>query len=236
MEVQLIKIAGLIGDPVRATVLWTLLDGKAYTATELAIYADTSLQNMSMHLNKLTKADLLTVERQGRHRYFRYSRNEVAYAIEGLTHLAPKGALKENNSGRALSDFQYCRTCYDHMAGKVGVLLTDYLLKTKIIRLNDNKLFSVTEKGEGFFEDLNIDVQKLKQRRRIFAKPCLDWSERKFHLAGALGAALLEKMLREDWVRRRRSSRVLMLTAKGQKEWFNKWPLAAKAYDNSCQS
>lgn len=223
METQLQTISGLIGDPVRATILWTLLDGKAYTASELAVSADTSLQNISMHLNKLTQADLLSMEKQGRHRYFRFSRDEVAYAIEGLANLIPDGKRKNQAVEKEIPDIQYCRTCYDHLAGKIGVRITEQLTKQKLIRLSEDKFFLLTSKGKNFFEEWQIDMDELKNHRRIFAKPCLDWTERKYHLAGSLGAVLLEKMLDADWIRRAKNSRAVFLTAKGKKELNSKF-------------
>lgn len=218
METQLQAIARLIGDPVRSAILWILLDGKAYTASELAAFTGTTLPNISMHLNKLTAADLLTVEKQGRHHYFRFSRDEVAYTVEGLANLVPKGELKKHTGETDLSDFQYCRTCYDHLAGRVGVMLTEQLLRKKFLRLNGHKLFDLTTKGSQFFKEFKIDVEELRDQRRIFAKPCLDWSERKYHLAGALGAAVLEKMLQNDWLRNKKNSRDVVITGKGRKE------------------
>lgn len=223
MDTQLQTIVKLIGDPVRATILWTLLDGKAYTATELAMSANTSLQNISMHLNKLTEADLLTTEKQGRYRYFRFSRDEVAYAIEGLTNLIPGAERKKHTDENELSGIRLCRTCYDHLAGRIGVLITEQLVHQKHLRMTDDKLFIVTAKGKKLFGELHIDTEILKNKRRIFAKPCLDWSERKYHLSGSLGAALLAKMLQDSWIYKTKNSRVVIITAKGRKalyEWF----------------
>lgn len=215
MEKVIGYITSLIGDTVRTNILWTLLDGRAYTATELAIGADTSPQNISMHLKKLVQADLLTVESQGRHKYYRFSRPEVAYTIEAIANLIPKEKHKQIVSNKDNSSIGYCRTCYDHLAGKVGVLITEALLKQKIIELNANT-YNVTKKGDNFFSELEIDTDELKKHRRIFAKPCLDWSERKHHLAGSLGAALLETMLSLDYIRRTANSRAIVITSKGQ--------------------
>jgi DNA-binding transcriptional ArsR family regulator len=218
-ELQFGNITALIGDPVRSLVLWTLLDGRAYTATELAICADTSAQNISMHLSKLVQADLLTVESQGRHRYYRFSRQEVAYAVEALANLiSPKNEVKATTTD--ISDIKYCRTCYDHLAGKVGVLITEKLISQKIIELQ-NKTYHLTTKGNKFFKDFGIDTNTLKNKRRFFAKPCLDWSERKYHLSGSLGAALLDNMLHADWLRRKKNSRAVIVTSKGQSEIYN---------------
>jgi predicted transcriptional regulator len=200
--------------------LWTLLDGRAYTATELAIQADTSPQNISMHLSKLISADLLTVESQGRHKYYRFSRQEVAYAIEAIGNLIPTEKHKRIISNPDNSTIKYCRTCYDHLAGKVGVLMTEALIKQKIIELNASD-YSVTKKGDKFFSELEINTDELKKHRRIFAKPCLDWSERKHHLAGSLGASLLDKMLLLDWLRKTSHSRAIIITSKGQQQLYN---------------
>jgi DNA-binding transcriptional ArsR family regulator/predicted transcriptional regulator len=220
MEKDIGYITSLIGDPVRTTILWTLLDGRAYTASELAIVADTSPQNISMHLSKLVQAELLAVESQGRHKYYRFSRPEVAYALEAIGSLIPNGKHKlivENQDNAAI---KYCRTCYDHLAGKAGVSLAERFVHQKIIALNGST-YAVTRKGEKFFSEFGIDVAELKTHRRTFAKPCLDWSERKHHLAGSLGAALLDKMLSLDWIRKTKHSRAILITSKGRRELYN---------------
>jgi DNA-binding transcriptional ArsR family regulator/predicted transcriptional regulator len=216
MEKQFTEIASLIGDPVRSKVLWTLMDGRAYTATELSIYADTSPQNISMHLSRLVQSDLLSVEKQGRHRYYRFSKQEVAYAIEALANLVPGKPAEKKQVPDADSDIRYCRTCYDHLAGKVGVAITGGLLQQHLIVQNKNA-FSLTGKGRKLFGSLGIAVEELEQQRRVLLRPCLDWSERQYHLAGALGAALLDTVLAEGWMRRTKNSRAVIITAKGQK-------------------
>ena len=207
-------MAALIGDPVRANILWALLDGRAYTASELAVTVDTTPQNLSMHLAKLIKADLLTVEIQGRHRYYTFSRPEVAYAVESLAGLLPskpkETAVKEDPPIRA------CRTCYDHLAGKVGVALTEGMVKQKILDHN-GKNFTPTPRGVRWFQEMGIDCEALKEQRRSFARACLDWTERRPHLAGSLGAAILQKMLDDNWVRRLPNTRAILLTPKGRK-------------------
>ncbi|UPK69773.1 ArsR/SmtB family transcription factor [Chitinophaga filiformis] len=211
METAFKHIAALIGDPTRATILWTLLDGKAFTATELAIAADTSPQNISMHLNKLVQADLLSVESQGRHRYYKFSRKDVAYAIEALANLIP--ATRNTPVVEQDSAVKYCRTCYDHLAGKIGVAITDSLITQEIL----SDTFDLSSKGNKWFGKMGIDIDTLKQQRRTFIRPCLDWSERRHHLAGAVGAALLDMMLSADWLRKTRQSRAIVITAEGEK-------------------
>ena len=219
METQIAHISSLIGDPVRSRILWLLLDGRAYTATELAASADTSPQNISMHLGKLVQAELLAVESQGRHRYYRFARQEVAYAIEALANLVPGAHRPDVTPHEADSAIKYCRTCYDHLAGKMGVLITEHLQKEKILRLSD-QAYTLLPRAAAFFEGFGIDPAALQQQRRSFARPCLDWSERKYHLSGSLGAALLGYMLEQDWMRRTQHSRVIVVTAKGRKALY----------------
>jgi DNA-binding transcriptional ArsR family regulator len=212
MEDQFKEMASLIGDPTRAAILWTLLDGKAFTATELAIAADTTAPNASMHLSKLVSAGLLRAEHQGRHRYFTFSSKEVAYAIEAMATLVSPTATRKKANTLPLP-IKHCRSCYDHLAGKVAVDIADSLLAQKII---DNR-FDITNKGDKWFAGLGIDTAELRQLKRSFSRPCLDWSERRNHLAGAIGSALLDKMLAEDWLRRTSHSRAIVITAKGKK-------------------
>jgi len=226
MEKEIEYITALIGDSVRTNILWALLDGKAYTATELAIIANTSSQNISMHLSKLVQADLLTVKSQGRHKYYAFSRPEVAYAIEAIGSLIPSEKHRKIVNDKDSSGIKHCRTCYDHLAGKVGVLITDALLKQQIIAA-DNNIYSVSEQGVSFFLEFGINVEELKKNRRAFAKPCLDWSERKYHLAGSLGAALLDRMLLSDYMRKTKNSRTVIITSKGQQYLYDKFKVSA---------
>jgi len=218
MEKQFREIAALIGDPVRATIMWKLLDGKAFTATELAIAADTSASNISMHLTKLVQANLLVVESQGRHRYYKFSGKEIAYAIEAMVQLVP-ASKRQQYQDENIPAIKQCRTCYDHLAGKTGVAITDSLLRQKII-IDNNGSFELSNKGRKWFVHMEIDVPLLEQQRRSFLRPCLDWSERRYHMAGSLPAALLTKMLAQDWLRRVKNSRAVIITAKGEKNLY----------------
>jgi DNA-binding transcriptional ArsR family regulator len=215
MESQFSKLTSLIGDPVRSKIMWALLDGRAFTATELAIYADTTSQNISMHLQKLVSSDLLSVEKQGRHRYYNYSRADISYAIEALANLIP--ASGKNIPLKIMDEpIRYCRTCYDHLAGKVGVTITDTLIEQQLI-LKNGPDFTVSSEGESFFNTLNIDITLLRKQKRSFARACLDWSERKSHLAGSLGSALFDLMIANNWMRRTQNSRAIVVTGKGRK-------------------
>jgi DNA-binding transcriptional ArsR family regulator len=213
MENSIAHIASLIGEPVRAKILWSLMDGRAYTARELAIGVDTSPQNLSMHLSKLLRAGLLSVEVQGRHRYYTFSRAEVADVIEAMANLIPAGQAAKKDADTI--PIKFCRTCYDHLAGKVGVLIMESLIRQRWMVYRDREL-EVTQKGLQWFKEWGIDCEEVARQRRSFAKPCLDWSERRHHLAGALGTALLEKMLAEHWLRRTANSRAVVVTARGQ--------------------
>lgn len=219
MEEQFKQIAGLIGDPTRAVVMWTLFEGKAFTATELAMAADTTPQNMSMHLAKLVQANLLSVESQGRHRYYKYASKEVAYAIEALGSLIPAPGGKPTAGNNEQPAIKQCRTCYDHLAGKIGVAVTDSLLQQKIV-VQKNNLFELSPKGKKWFGLFDIDIAALQQQRRSFLRPCLDWSERRYHMAGALPAAFLQAMLSADWLRTTQHSRALVVTAGGRKKLY----------------
>ncbi|HTR32177.1 MAG TPA: winged helix-turn-helix domain-containing protein [Puia sp.] len=213
MDNSIAQIASVIGEPRRAKILWTLMDGRAYTARELAIGVETTPQNLSMHLSKMLRAGLLVVEAQGRHRYYSFSRPEVADVIEAIANLVPaESAVKEDAD---MVPIRFCRTCYDHLAGRVGVSVMESLLRQKLIASRDAEL-DVTHKGIQWFAERGIDCNEIRKQRRAFAKACLDWTERRHHLAGALGAALLEKMLEAHWLRRTAQSRAVVVTAKGR--------------------
>ena len=217
MKERFKETAALIAEPIRATILWTLMDGRAFTATELAIAADTSASNISMHLARLVRGGLLKVESQGRHRYYALSGPETAYAMEALAALSSPAAAVAGKVDP--SPIKLCRTCYDHLAGKTAVTITDALLKQGMMTSVDSG-FGLTAKGKRWFGELGINVDELATLRRSFLRPCLDWSERRYHIAGSLAAALLDKMLQEDWIRRTRNSRAVVVTGKGQKELY----------------
>ena len=214
---QFSAMASLIGEPARAIMLWRLLGGKALTATELAIGADVSVQSASMHLTKLVKANILSVIKQGRHRYFRLAIPEVAYILEAIANLVPGDKLVAEGSGEPddTSGFRYCRTCYDHLAGKVGVAITERLVERKIIAAADGT-YAVTPEGVVWFAGLDISVAELKKHKRSFARQCLDWSERRYHLSGSLGAALLGRMFSLQWLQKINNSRTVLVTGAGQ--------------------
>lgn len=212
---QFTNLTTLIGEPARATMLWNLLDGKAYTAGELALSAGLSPQAASNHLHKLVEGGLLRMEKQGKHRYYCFARHEIAYAVEGLANLVPDKRTMIPAAMLQNGDIRYARTCYDHLAGQVAVSITDALIRQRVLRAAEDA-FVVTKKGMDWFGALDIDAEALQQQKRAFAKPCLDWTERRHHLAGALGAALLDQLVVRHWVRRKLNDRTVILTAKGQ--------------------
>jgi len=210
-------IASLIGERSRAIILWNLLDGRAYTATELAIAADVSFQSASNHLSQLQNAGLLRSEKQGRHKYFRFANDRVALAIENIAGLMPVTQITRSINHSNLTGIKYARTCYDHLAGKIGVQLTQSLLKNKWLISYDDR-YELSNAGNKQMEGLGIDLSATRNQDRKFAFPCLDWSERNHHLGGALGAAFLKTMIQQDWIRKVRDSREILVTGKGIKE------------------
>jgi DNA-binding transcriptional ArsR family regulator len=210
------NVAALIGDKCRSVMLWNLLDGRAYTATELSLCADVTAQSASNHLSKLVDANILIAEKQGRHRYYRYANDDVAHVIESMASLltADKKITKQIFEPSGIT---YARSCYDHIAGKFGVTLTDSLLKKEIIFPTEKK-YAVSNTGKKWFKSAGINIEEIQLHKRSFAYPCLDWSERKYHVAGALGAALLQMMIKEAWIRKSKHSREIFITPKGKLE------------------
>lgn len=225
VENEFSQIASLIGDKTRSIMLWSLLDGNAYTATELAISANTSRQSVSNHLSKLIGANLVSVEKQGRHRYFRLANEQIAQVIESMASLIPNQIVEIKKSADA-QKLAFARTCYDHLAGKLAIEIVTSLTKQKIIILNGH-LFEVTDFGMEWFEKIGIDIDSLKEKKRSFAHKCLDWTERKHHIAGALGAAILEKFLEKDWIRRKQNTREIVITALGERKLSSELKITA---------
>lgn len=217
VEDKFVRLAGLICEPARARMLWNLLDGRAYTATELAAAADLSATSASNHLSKLIAAELLKVELQGRHRYYSFASPEIAYAIESLANLAGGKSLERNRKADVSGGVRYCRTCYDHLAGFVGVRVAE-ALEAKDFLSKTETAYRVTGDGWQWFARLGIYENQFTNKRRPLTRQCLDWSERRPHLAGQLGAAFLARMLERKWFVKIRFSRELELAPPGRKE------------------
>lgn len=209
------RIAALIGDSARAEVLTALMTDRALTATELAGIAGVTKQTISAHLAKLLDAGLLAVESQGRHRYFRLADGDVAQLLESLMNVAFRaGAVRLRASPREPA-LRRARVCYDHLAGEVGVQLHEALLRLGYLQAHDEGL-ALTAVGTAWFAHQGIDTVAAARQRRMLCRPCLDWSERRHHLGGALGAALLQRLLERGWARRDKDSRVVHFSAEGE--------------------
>lgn len=216
-DVNIAAVAELIGDPSRAAMLNALLGKQALPASELASCAGISPQTASTHLAKLVEGGLLTLTSQGRHRYYALARAEVAHALEALAVIAPPAKVRSLRESLVTEQLYFARTCYDHLAGKLGVTLTQTLQDAGMLSCEEQeRRYDLTARGRDFFSDLGIELEKLQRQRRAFALACLDWSERRYHLAGALGAALAERFFQLAWIERRASGRAVQLTEVGQ--------------------
>lgn len=207
-------IASLVGDPARSNMLTALMGGRALTATELAQEAGITPQTASSHLAKLEAGHLVIPEKQGRHRYFRLSGPDVAGVLEGLMGLAARAGHLRVRTGPADPGLRRARVCYDHLAGDLGVRMLDSMTEQKFLHVHQGNV-ALTSRGERFIADFGIDLSKLNGSRRPLCKACLDWSVRRSHLAGSLGAAILSRFYGLKWARREKDSRVVTFTPKG---------------------
>lgn len=209
------SIAALVGDHARTEVLTVLLSGMALTATELADAAGVTRQTISGHLAKLHDAGLLAMEAQGRHRYFRLANDEVAQMLEALMGVAfGTGAVRLKSSPREPA-LRRARVCYDHLAGELGVMVYDGLARRGAFAIDGNGI-GLTDEGVKLAAALGIDTAALKPRRRALCRTCLDWSERRHHLAGALATAMLQRFEELGWGKRLPDSRVFAFTGSGE--------------------
>ena len=208
-------VAAMIGDVARANILFALMGGKALTATELGYHAGVSPPTTSGHLAKLLDGQLITLERQGRHRYYRLASPAVAEALEGLSSLAAAGPKRHRPTGPKDAAMRQARTCYDHMAGRLAVAITDALILRNFIMLEDRSGL-ITDEGLQFLSSIGLDHAFDSKSRRPLCRTCLDWSERRMHLGGRLGAALLERSIERHWVRPIKDSRALAITRDGE--------------------
>lgn len=211
------RVAALLADPARARMVWTLIDGTLRPAGELAYAASVSAQSASMHLAKLVDGGLLAAQPQGRHRYFRLASAEIAAMVEGLASVAVAGgARKPSNAAPAAAPAQFlvARTCYGHLAGETAVHILQSMLERRWLRA-DGAGYLVTRPGERKLAAMAIDLAALKCGRRAVARACVDLTQRRPHLGGALGDALLDAYLRQRWVQRQPRSRAVTITWKG---------------------
>ncbi len=210
------RIAALIGERARVDMLAALMAGRALTATELADHAGIARPTASGHLAALVDGGLVEAEKQGRHRYFRLANEDVAGMLEGLMGVAHRVAHAPVRTGPVDPALRQARACYDHLAGEWGVRIHDSFVRRGFLRLEPDAL-QLTDAGRRFLEAAGIDLDALARSRRPLCRTCLDWSERRHHLAGALGAALLDRCLEQGWLRRRPGSRALVVTARGRR-------------------
>ncbi len=213
-DADIAPIAALMGEPARAAVLMALLDGRALAASTLAAEAGVAASTLSSHLARLVDSGLVSVEASGRHRYFRITRPEVAEAIESLARLAPTRPIRSLRQGTHAEAIRRARTCYDHLAGRLGVALLDALVAEKVLRVGHDpdarpdpvlgagraRRYVLTKKGGTRLVALGVEIEMPGQRP--LTRYCLDWSEQRPHLAGALGCSLLDRFIELGWVTR----------------------------------
>jgi DNA-binding transcriptional ArsR family regulator len=214
-------VASLVGDPARANMLTALLSGRALTASELAQEAGITPQTASSHLSKLETGGLIEPEKQGRHRYYRLTGSDVAGVLEGLAGLAARAGHMRVRTGPKDPALRRARICYDHLAGDLGVQMLDSMKKQRLIRQSKDAM-ELTGEGKRFISKaLQIDADALIHPRRPVCKACLDWSERRHHLAGTLGAAIMERFTELKWAARDPTpgSRVVNFSRNGEKRF-----------------
>jgi DNA-binding transcriptional ArsR family regulator len=209
-------VAALAGDPARANMLSALLSGKALTATELAGEAGVTAQTASSHLAKLETGGLIAGVKQGRYRYFRLADEDVAEMLEKMMGVAARAGHLRARPGPSDPTMRKARVCYDHLAGEKGVALFDALASAGHIARDGTRL---TRRGEAFLRDFGIDLAALAESRRPLCRSCLDWSQRRSHLAGGVGAALLARITDLGWAKRDRASRAVIFSSQGERKF-----------------
>ena len=214
-------VASLIGDPARSNMLTALMTGRALTATELAHQAGITPQTASSHLSKLEAGGLIEQEKQGRHRYFRLSDSDVAGVLEGLAGLAARAGHMRVRTGPKDPALRRARVCYDHLAGDLGVQMLDSMKQQRLVRQHKHEIKLTAEGARFMASALQIDAEKLVHPRRPLCKACLDWSERRHHLAGTLGAAVMNRLTELKWAARDPApgSRVVNFSRTGEKRF-----------------
>ena len=214
-DTRLAGVASAIAEPARTRMLCCLMDGHARTSTELAVVAQVSPSTASVHLAKLREQHLVQLVVQGKHRYYSLAGEDVAAALEALMLVA--GVARPAFVPSTPDRLRQARTCYDHMAGTIAVGVHDYMARHRWLSAAGENAYLLSEEGESALQELGLDTAKVRKSRRRFACSCLDWSERRPHLGGALGAELLAMLLREGWIERDFDSRALSITRVGQR-------------------
>jgi DNA-binding transcriptional ArsR family regulator len=215
-DVRIAEVAALVGDPARANILGALMGGRALAAGELVRVTGVSPQTTSGHLGKLTDGRLIACVKQGRHRYYRIATPRVAEMLESIMAVVADAPPRYRPSSKLDEAMRVARTCYDHFAGKLGVGITDALCALGHVTLSDEG-GELTESGVAFFERFGADLASARSRRRIFCRPCLDWTERRPHLGGTVGAVLAQRCFDLKWLQHMRGSRALIITPAGRR-------------------
>jgi DNA-binding transcriptional ArsR family regulator len=218
------RVAALIGDPARANMLTALMSGKAVTATELAEEAGVTLQTASAHLSKLDQGGLLRLRKQGRHKYFSLANDDIARVLEGLMGLAARSGHLRSRTGPKDPALRKARVCYNHLAGDMGVQLFDSLVDRRFLQAEAAAL-DLSKKGRAFVSDFGIDLGELASRKMPLCRECLDWSERRSHLAGTLGRAFLSSFEEKGWARRERGTRIVRFSRLGERAFGKAFPI-----------
>jgi DNA-binding transcriptional ArsR family regulator len=230
MHADFAHTAALFSDPGRASILISLLGGVALPAGQLALVANVSPQTASSHLSQLVGGRLLKVEQQGRHRYYRLADAEVAHAIEALMAVAGSNrsdAAPRTRASQVPENLAYARTCYSHLAGWLAVEIADALQKRGYLAPETTSSYSLTSRGQEWLKRLGIGFDDSQLRKSRFARPCLDWSERRRHIAGQLGSAMLERFCQLKWIAPVRESRAVRVTVEGRRGFRDVLGIAA---------
>lgn len=218
------RIAALIGDPARANMLTALMSGKALTATELSQEAGITLQTTSSHLAKLHEGGLLKPRKQGRHKYFALANDDVAHLLENLMGFAAGSGHLRTRTGPCNAEMRQARVCYNHLAGTMGIQMYDSFVRNGYLRLETEGL-TLTSAGEAFVQNFGIELQQLRAKKSPLCRQCLDWSERRSHLAGTLGRALLTRIEELGWAKRIPDSRIIRFSPDGQIKFNAAFPV-----------
>ncbi|WP_417515962.1 ArsR/SmtB family transcription factor [Minwuia sp.] len=216
-------LGSLIGDPGRANMLTALMSGKALTATELAAEAGVTVQTASSHLSRLQEGGLIQQRRQGRHRYFSLADDDVGALLESMMGIAARRGHTRTRTGPKDPALRRARVCYDHLAGELAVRMFDSLHSRSLIISHDDRI-ALTGAGERFVADFGIDLPDMGRTRRPMCRPCLDWSARRTHLAGSLGAAFLTRFQTLGWAAREPGSRVVRFSRRGEASFLERFP------------
>ncbi len=227
---NIVEIAALIGDSSRAAMLVCLLSGKALPASELARVARISPQTASSHLGKMVAGGLLVHESYGRHRYYRLANQEVGNALEALSVIAPLKPIRSLRESEQSKSLHFARTCYDHIAGEIGVALTDKILELGLVR-EEGRDYAVTEEGMERFKEFGLSIENMKHTRRHFARQCLDWSERRHHMAGILGASMTKRLFDLGWIERMSEGRAVIVTVTGYEGFAKEFQMTFKHHE-----